>query len=378
MKFYKIFAFIVIIALIVGGLFLYYTNNNKPATVETANKVENTTAETEQEEKTDKKPSNAINVVATLDDEITGDSAWCGTVNLIWNDFKSYLKTDKPVQLSPEKELNIVANLNKSSFTSKELSDDHYYTNFGYATPNFRDEIKGDIRTKFDQKSDILDNLRWEEGSRRIVFYAMLYRNFNYPYKFEKLGKASFAKKDNVEYFGVTKSSDKDIKNQIDVLYYNNDSDYAVKILTKENDEVIFVRNPEGKTFGQIYENMNINANKFKGSTKLGDSDTFKAPMLKINEEKDYVDMKNVVMAAKDGEQYEIEKLIQTIKFRIDEEGGEIKSEAAMVVSKGMAISEAKEERNFNFDDEFVLFLKEKDKEKPYFATKVSTIDLYK
>lgn len=31
-------------------------------------------------------------------------------------------------------------------------------------------------------------------------------------------------------------------------------------------------------------------------------------------------------------------------------------------------------ERKFNFDDEFVIFLKENDKEKPYFAASISDI----
>ena len=58
----------------------------------------------------------------------------------------------------------------------------------------------------------------------------------------------------------------------------------------------------------------------------------------------------------------------------MDKEGGKIKSEAG-IMTKEMAIATDEiKERKFNFDDEFVIFLKENDKEKPYFAASISDI----
>ena len=64
---------------------------------------------------------------------------------------------------------------------------------------------------------------------------------------------------------------------------------------------------------------------------------------------------------------------MQTIEFELDEKGGKIKSEAGMM-NREMALLPAEQERKFYFDDEFTIFLKETDKEKPYFAAKIQDI----
>lgn len=74
----------------------------------------------------------------------------------------------------------------------------------------------------------------------------------------------------------------------------------------------------------------------------------------------------------------EIQKAIQTIKFSLDEKGGEIKSEAAIDM-KMMATSIdsetiEKQPRYFNVDDTFAIFLREKGKFKPYFAGRIDDI----
>ena len=73
------------------------------------------------------------------------------------------------------------------------------------------------------------------------------------------------------------------------------------------------------------------------------------------------------------GEEYVIEKAVQTIEFSLDEKGGRVKSEAGMV-NKTTALLPDLEPREFLVNDTFCIFLKEKDKELPYFAAKISDI----
>ena len=62
-----------------------------------------------------------------------------------------------------------------------------------------------------------------------------------------------------------------------------------------------------------------------------------------------------------------IEKAIQSIELSIDEEGGVVKSEAAidMMIESGIPSLEKIEKRKFYVDDAFVLFIREKGKELP-------------
>ena len=53
----------------------------------------------------------------------------------------------------------------------------------------------------------------------------MLYREFKYPKKFNKLANGKFNDKyDNIKYFGI-KDKDEELAKQIKVLYYNNEDD---------------------------------------------------------------------------------------------------------------------------------------------------------
>ena len=69
-----------------------------------------------------------------------------------------------------------------------------------------------------------------------------------------------------------------------------------------------------------------------------------------------------------------IDKALQTIDFSLDKTGGQVVSEAGMSVQQN-GIEELEDIRNFNFDKEFVVFVREKDKTLPYFALNVSDIE---
>ena len=83
---------------------------------------------------------------------------------------------------------------------------------------------------------------------------------------------------------------------------------------------------------------MNKEANKYSGSKSFKNIDEFKAPNLEFNEKKEYTELAGKEFKTADPyyDTAEIQKAIQTVKFSLDEKGGEIKSEAAidMMVSR--------------------------------------------
>ena len=79
---------------------------------------------------------NSINIALTMDDEITKDTAWCGTFQLIWNDLKNdVVKQD--IVFNPQ--LKVVENLNKGSFNTTQISDSSYYKAQGIPTQELKD-----------------------------------------------------------------------------------------------------------------------------------------------------------------------------------------------------------------------------------------------
>ncbi len=313
--------------------------------------------------------TEGITVVPTMNDKITADSSWCGTVQLVWNDLKNELvKGD--VVFNPQPEM--VKNLNKEDFNESMLSEDYYFKIYGLKTLELKEQIEKGVKEKFNQTSNIIDNFDWSDNTG-YLFYTMLYRKFEYWNAFDNLENGNFGNKyENIEYFGVDENTENYKGDQIQVLYYNSKDDFAILINTKTNDEVIFCKNPKGNNFNDIYKNMNDEASKYTGNKQFEDKDEFKAPKLTINETRKYEELTKKEFNTADHDTVEIKEAIQTIQFTLDENGGEIKSEFGFWATASDTTLE--KPRYFYVDDTFAIFLRESGKEKPYFAGRVDDI----
>lgn len=347
--------------IILGGIF-YFMGNNKVKDIPL---------------------TKGITIVPTMDDKITTDSSWCSTFQLVWNDMKNEIvKTD--VVFNPQ--LEMVENLNKESFTEDMLSDEYYFKIYGFKNLELKEKIQKGIKEKFNQTSDILDDFDWNNDAlddptssdiRRYFFYTMLYREFEYKSKFSVLDNAKFGEYEDIKYFGVNKNSKEAVRKQIEVLFYNSENDFAVKIKTKDNDEVIFYKNPEGETFKEIYESMMKKTNEYEESRDFSEKDFFMAPILSFNVKREYKELANKKFNTADGNIAMIEKAIQSIKFSLDETGGKVKSEAGVDSWKTTSMAGEDKTRYFNVNDTFALFLKEEKRDVPYLALRVDDIRKY-
>ena len=328
--------------------------------------------------------AEGIAIVPTMNDKLKADSSWCGTFQLVWNDMKKEV-AKKDIVLNPQ--LEMVENLNKGDFDETMLSEDYYVKVYGLKTKKLKEQIENEVKKKFNQKSDILNKFDWSDKgldksndrTKRYFFYSMLYREFEFLQTFDKLDNDKFGNYKDVKYFGIDKKTKDAVGDQIVVLFYNSKDDFAVIVNTKSNDEVIFYKSPKGYNFNEIYENMNKEAKEYKGSKKFKGVDEFKAPTLKFDEKREYTELTNQRFATADPKYKEAEILqaIQTIQFTLDEKGGKVKSEAAFDVgSCATSVSRPKkdEPRYFYVDDTFTVFLREKGKDKPYFAGRVDDI----
>lgn len=323
-------------------------------------------------DKKELKETKGVDVVPTLNDKISKDTSWCPTFQLIWNDFKNdIVKQD----IKFNEKLDILDNLNREDFTKNDISDSYYFKIYGRKNLELKNKIEKAIKEKFNQKSDILDKFDWSSDALdsgndiidRYFLYSMLYREFEFNKKFDTFTD-KFKDKDNVEYFGIVKNND-EIRSQIKIYYYNNENDFAIKLITKNNDEIIVIKNPKGETFDEIYKSV-----KNKKVYEFNDKDSFMMPKIDFNVLREYSELENKEISTLSGT-YTIEKAIQSIKFSLDEKGGKVKSEAGMDVI--YETSSEEKYRNFYVDDTFALFLKEANKDKPYFALRADDISKF-
>ena len=316
------------------------------------------------------KVNTKLSIVTSLEDEITSNTAWCGTFNLIWNDLKNDL-AKQDIVFTPQPKM--VDNLNKGTFNTSYLSEDSYYKVYGTPTLELKKQIEKAIKEKFDETSSILDDFNWKDGQEGDHFlYVMLKKEFEFPKVFTNLENGNFGEYKNVKYFGINSSTDEAVRDQVKVLYYNSSSDFAIKLKTKQNDEVIISRGNTENNFGDIFKGITEKSSKYEGKKSFSETDKLKIPKISFNLKQEITEVENKVFTYSNGEKHYIETALQTIEFELDEKGGRIKSEAGMMEKLIAAMPE--EPREFMVDDIFTIFLKEKGKDLPYFAAQIADI----
>lgn len=317
------------------------------------------------------KVNTDMDIVLSLEDKVSENTTWCGTFNLIWNDLKNDI-AKQDIKFTPQ--LEIVENLNKGTFNTSHISDKSYYKVYGIPSLELKKQIENEIKKKFNETSDILDDFDWTNKDDNDYFlYAMLKKEFEFPKMFTELAKGKFGNYDNVEYFGIDNTTDKIVREQVQVMYYNSIDDFAIKLLTKSNDEVIISKGSKKDTFGEIYNQIIKDSETYEGIGQFGEKDTLKIPNITFNLKKEIKEIEEKPFLFSNGKEYAIEKAMQTVQFSLDKKGGKIKSEAGMM-NKDMAMIEPEEPRQFIVNDTFTIFLKEKESTLPYFASKISDI----
>ncbi len=373
---------VIIAAIIIVSLLFVMKNKNQKENEEVSKNQAPQEVIIEDEEE-EEKESTDIEIVPTMNDTVYSDTAWCPTFQLVWNDMVNEV-VKKDVEFINDEEPEYLDNLNAQLFKEEDISDDLYFKTYGIKSDDLKDEILKGIKEKFNETSDIIhEDDNWGSGEDgHYIFYTMLKRNFNFINEFDILDNGDFGDKyENVEYFGIdeeTENSDV-IKDQVDVLYYNSDDDFAISINTKEGDEVILTKGSDGENFDSIYNSVNEKSESFDGNTSMQDEDKLKVPNLNINLLKEYDELKDKYFYNSENEECRIDEAIQTIQLELNNKGGKIKSEAVigMDVAAASGPSNTPKPRNFYLDDNFVMFVKEGDKDLPYFALKVSDISKY-
>ncbi len=297
---------------------------------------------------------------------------WVGTFQLAFNDFKKYI-VKHDVKFQGEEETPDLEGLNKAEFNKSMLNENSYYTTYGEVKPEEKEKIKKAIKEKFNETSDILDLIDWTEKKGDYYTYAMLKKEFNFPNAFDILEPSSFNNSvEQYKFFGINKESSPVLKKNVTVLFYNNENDYAVKLITKEGDNIYLYKTKSNNSLKSLYNEMIQKQKNYNGKTFLTKQDTLKIPYLKINETKEYPFLCDKIIE-NTTPPLKVKKALETIRLELNEKGGKVKSEAVIVATEN-AIMLEEENRHFDFDETFVMFLTDSGKNDPYSALRIKNM----
>ena len=332
-------------------------------------------------------------------------NAWTSTFQLCWNEFIKLVGTNKIEYV--DKNPQLADELNKQLFTKDDLSNDSYYISVSKQTLKHKKEIQQAIKEKFNEKSDILDSFQFEnvedDKTDKWFIYSILLKNFKFIKPYARINNQYFNDDDSAgyKYFGYTNSKH-DKENQplreqyTESLFYVNDSDFAVKFTDRDNkEEMIFYLTDSDKSFDDIYKEIldkNKHKNeytkqrikeeeaKYKEPIEVIFKNYYKIPFMHIDEMFNFdAELANKPIKDKTYKQtgyyWVILKTLQTVKFDLDNEGAKLKSEAAMSVLNATSVMNPTRKivlnNKYYFNHPFVIFLKEKGKDKPYFAARI-------
>lgn len=273
-------------------------------------------------------------------DEHTVNNLWIGTLDLAWKDLEE--KVGGRIEL--EENIDIANELNNSSFSKDMLDENDYTINVTRTVTNGYN-----IETKLNKNLNFL--------------YSFDNFNNDYNYTFGKDGN------DYIKYFGINNASKEELNQNVEVLFYNGNNDFAVLLNTKEGDKIILYRTDENKSFNEYYEDIKNKKDNYNGSTTFEENDELLVPYVNVNGTVAYNELVDKIIKNTNG--MYISNVIQDVNFNLNESGCNMQSHATMT-TEYLSVGS----RYFWFRDTFIIFMKEGNSNMPYFALKVDNQDI--
>jgi hypothetical protein len=196
---------------------------------------------------------------------------------------------------------------------------------------DLKEEIEKWIKKKFEETSDVLDQIDWSnapqsddyykwKSEKEYLFYAMLKKAFKFKIVFDQLSKWGFDNKyNNISYFWIDEDSDENLYKQVYIYYYNSDNDFAVALKTKEWEEVILARWVRWNSFLDDYDEIINKEKEYKWNHKFTRDDYLKVPELNVKTLTEFDELENEEFQTNNWDIFQIKKAIQTIELKLDE-----------------------------------------------------------
>ena len=282
-------------------------------------------------------------------DENTINNLWVGTLDLAWKDLEEKIGLNK---IELEGKMPQIANdLNESTFSKEMLNPNDYKINVERTVTNgYKIDATLNKELNFLESFDNFSDYKWTFGNGDEA----------------------------IKYFGINNASPEEMNKNVEILFYNKlnngsllSNDMAIKLKTKEGDEIILYRTDDKKSFDEYYEDIKAKTKNYKGRTEFSEDDELRVPYVKVNGMINYNQLYDKKI--KNSKGLYIYDVIQNVNFNLNEKGCNLSSKATMV-TEYMGIGQ--DTKYCYFQDTFIIFMKEANSDKPYFALKVDNNDI--
>ncbi len=294
---------------------------------------------------------------------------YCPTFQMAWDNFKTIIGGDVMLSGKPP----LADKLNAGFPMLDSLSPDSYVAMAGHS-PEIVDKINNALISKFGDSAPKLDN-----PGIGFLSYAYLSKNLSFAKAFESIVAPfnfnSGTLSSNVKAFGINTNSKmaSDLSKQIEIYDYKSKNDFIIKLIPAKNqDEIILAKVTPGENLYKTYSSV---MSRIENGTRVGFEfkDSLKIPVLDFNIGHNYTELEGKSILNPGCLGYSIQKAYQRTRFKLDENGAELASEAIIYAPPSYSTPTPKE---LFFDGPFMIIMREKDAVNPYLMIWVDNPEL--
>lgn len=300
---------------------------------------------------------------------------YCSTFQIAWNMMQdSIIKEEILLEGDPE----IARMLNKQLSTAADISEDCYVAAAGFLTQGFLDSINQALQQKFGNQAPPKVEEVIIPDLPTFFAYAYLCKNLQFEPIFKVSGQPIYFKSGSdttqLKAFEVESQEQRD---QVSVLNYRDDNDFVISLRSKSpDDEIILAKvSPQGTMLATIQSVQE----RMAGSppSKVESDEPVKIPKCDFNVIHSFEQLINKDLLNPGWEGWFVSKAVQWTRFRLNEKGIILKSEARFGVAVGAhPVDMTRRPRHFILDKPFLICLREKGGRYPYFAMWVDNPEL--
>lgn len=189
-----------------------------------------------------------------------------------------------------------------------------------------------------------------------------------------------FSDGQNVNSFGCS-NCEQQIRSQIEVIHFENQEDFAVRIIPKDQSNEILLYSTD-RMFTSLFEfyvdlqnksNVKIQDDEWWRYRFLQD-DMFEVPIVEFSINSLLKELEGVEFSSK-YQEFQISSMKQEISLIFDQRGGIIESKAETSVPAS-ADNNKPNPKKLIFDSQFLIVFKKKDSNNPYFMARINNSEL--
>jgi len=303
---------------------------------------------------------------------------WCSTFQLAWNKACELIGEDLHFYQEPP----MVEILNKRTANESDVDTMSYVALAGH----IRDGILTDIKTELSRKFKGTASPHMIPSGiglrpQDIVAYSYLFKNLEFPHKFERLNQPINFEQSKVIGFGIGdefKGGHVQMLKQVSILDFKDSDDFIIELKTNSsNDQIILAKINSSGTLKTGIDNL---LRRISNGTPLDMQygDILKIPKMNYDIHREYTELTDKKLKIKNpkiAQDLIVLSAEQSIRFQMDEEGVKLKSESNMTFGCS-ASYEPQPQHIMIFDKPFLVLLKNSNANTPYFAMWVSNPEL--